>query len=1461
MLIGASNHAVAQPPVVEKPEDIVKLLNTLVPDQPLAIPEDAIVVPFDPSEPIQSASMRKILVPYATYVQLWNQAYPDKRLTEKPLPADYAIRGALYTTNLNSDETLEIEGRIGIELFADKDVAIPLPFGGGVLARAEVDGKPARVAIATAPQPDAAQQQPAINQSAELPTGSLFVLHLSGKGQKEFTFSMRFKLERRGGWRVAEGRLPPVPSSQLDLTVPLASTDVRLHGVTDRSDRLTTEDGQRIETALGTDGNFGIQWRPKISEANVDQGLTAESTAVLDVQENGLRLAWRAVFEFRRGRRDSFTAEVPKDYFVEKVVGDNVRGWVTKNEGESQLLEVTLLDTASERETLTFYLAKNQAIGQQDWSRIDTPAIRFPDAMLQQGTITIRRSLLLEIRADEVKGMNRIEAVDDAAMAFVGAGSSPLPLKSFQSYRFQTPAFQLGLAIQAIKPRVQVTSQSLLKVSPRELLLESQVSYQVQDRPIHRLRVSLPLEYEILQPTVPGSFEWFVQQQADAQILEIQLAEGLMNDVSIIVRASARRRNPTDGTNPGTISLPRLQILDVDRQQGTIVVQADPSFDIRAEQLQNCEVVKLAQSFAWLAEQQRSLARIAIEFRQPDYSAQLTVARRQSIVQAIAITNVKVTERAIEETVLLDWKIRDSGIQRVAFVLPYWMRDARISAPMIREIIKTPVNDQPNADIRFQLELQDEVINEFRVVLENDRQLSLGEKIVPIPTIETGTTDRRYVTLENAGRDEIVTKQLNGIEPLDRQQAEWRSLSNLLGGKAAQAFLVRETGQSPSLVYDTTERAEVETAGARIGLARTLLVVDEMGTYRGLQEYRVENRTEQFLEIELPQGAEMWTAIVADEPVKPMVVAGSSKFRIPLVKTAAGDLDYGVYVKYGGHLDSFRATSEVRFPLIRTVNVRAELSQVRLRLPDSLSWYGFGGSMGRVLTEADLNAGWLSFKTKQVEQLTEMLRKSTTQNAFSKARAATNLKQLGAELREQSQTFQSASPQSVELRSQVMFNDVAIKQAEDLLAGQSVEGDKTDANDNRSAINKFYEVQGLQNSVNVVNSLGGNFDMSKIASKDAPAKPGADFDASGFQNYAAGDKAQKLEGRVIAESGKDGKELSEKSPSKAKNPDATKLNQKGLKGDAKNDITFMEEKKLDDLESQVSRYRSKLESVQNSRRAGGMGGQGQQPRFGSAIDANQSTPPFANAAPTTPSNLPMPPGGAPMQGGTSDMYAVDDRQFNPPSSALGGGGRASELFSNRESDEQTAGLSSTRNSPQYGQLPPAGFGVSPFGAWGGLGTRAGGEPDPNNREFQGGQTEGMQLAPNRMDGTLASLDIEIPIRGQEFLFTTPGNEIELTARSFSKSLTQRLTDIGIALGVLIGIWVVARIVRAIASYSNGRRFLIAMLAIASVISMVFGAFPVYGLLGIILAIALAISQWLRAHHLKSSPAGLLPEVQ
>ena len=175
LLAALAANASAQTPGEENGRD---------PGPPVVVPDDAIIRPYDPG--INDAGIYgadRLLVPYGHYVELWNRAHPDKKLEAHPAPLPYALAGAAYRTTLAGDENLLLVGKLAIDVFADDYVEVPLGLRGGVLCRAELDGKPARLAM---------------------PLETMATLYVRGKGRHTLELEVRVPLD--AARRLASGR-------------------------------------------------------------------------------------------------------------------------------------------------------------------------------------------------------------------------------------------------------------------------------------------------------------------------------------------------------------------------------------------------------------------------------------------------------------------------------------------------------------------------------------------------------------------------------------------------------------------------------------------------------------------------------------------------------------------------------------------------------------------------------------------------------------------------------------------------------------------------------------------------------------------------------------------------------------------------------------------------------------------------------------------------------------------------------------------------------------------------------------------------------------------------------------------------------------------------------------------------------------------------------------------------------
>ncbi len=1328
-------------------QDLKELLTPLLEEtRPVVVPSDAVVIPYDPSDVAGRNRMEKVLVPYQRYVELWNQAHPDQKIGPAAGQRKYSFAGARYEGTLGDDDQIVLKGTVSIELFVDGEVDVALALQEGVITSALFDGQPARLKANITSTTSKPPAQPAIpvpdSKRREDGNRSILTLLAEGKGRHQLELSVRLPVTRQGGWRTAHGVIPSAAATNVQLVVPASGTTVRRPlGESILSE--TTETGnQSVVMTLQPGGQLDVSWRGKISPGSVDQALTADSAALIDVREDGIGVAWRIDLSFGQTERGTFRLQVPSNYLVEKVEGKNVRGWDTQTQDANTQLNVELLKAVKQHEQLVVHLSRRQGLASSGAYELTVPVLSLPDAALHRGVLQIRRSPILELKTTSTTGVARTDGsqVTQQLQPYLDALQSPLGIRDYQAYAFNTTPFQVTLSVAQIAPRMSAQLRTIVRIGETESALESEIELSSQQRATYSVEIVIPTDLKLEQVTAPGLSNWALVTQDDRHVLRTFFSAGQAGSFPISIRGRL-----SDHAVDQAIDLPRLEVLGASEQRGTIAIQVDPSLDARATELQHCQSVLLDRVVPWLNDEQRPLARLALEYPSAQYAGKIEVSPRQSRVTCSTITNVRVTFREIQETILLDFHIAEAGIRALTFRIPSRLNNALISAPRLRQETVIPVEGEDY--VRVQLDLQDAITGDYRVVIENDRAITPGRQIAPLPLVDLGTVSNRYVTLENAGRDEIVVDTSPQMEPVNRPSRQWEQLAaRLSGGDFASAYVTSDDSPQAEFGYRTKQRAMVTTAGATIGLARTDLVLDASGAYRASMLLKVDNRTEPYLEIRLPQNAALWTAHVASRPVKPARSVGStdpSLLRIPLIKTAEGDLDYPVVLKYAGKFDSLDALTPIEFPVIRTENIHIELSQVKLYLPKDYRWLQFDGTATRVAGEEDFAAGYVAYQTQQVEKLTQIIRAS---NEFSKSRAIYNVEKLGEQLR-QMNSRRAAATSNERLRENLDSNARVLEAANQEI--EELENQNVQTTDNRERLNAFYGQQQNALARNSVTRLGGNFAAGKPTSENGPAQvdTGTLFDRAWF-----GPSGQSA------------------SPADSRKP------QGGLPG------------------KDAAPAKKRLQDEQSFRVQ-------QQMKMPAEGDAAKQV--FEGPRPQT------------------ERQPPDQSGSRGRNRALGTKSELNRAYMDKI--QQQAAMSQQGQNGVASVLPT---------------------PQQDGEQLEGAQAAGqatVQAPPQQGLAGLASLEFELPHRGQTFYFTTPRGNVTISARPLRRELSQRLVNFLWLVGILAALVVIVAVVRRISGSRAGRIASVVLLCGVGLLMIILLTFPLFGVAMFFGGILLAVS--------------------
>ena len=984
-------------------QEIRKFLADLKPTKLAKVPDDVLIIPFDVDDPEGRKNADRVLISYKEYQRLKQQS--ETTPPEKTGPAPYVISATNYSCQLSAGQDELIKGVITIDVLNNGPIAIPLNLSGGAFAQATVDGEPARLQFVQV----AGKRRDQKKQRMPIPK-SAAILHLEGRGKKEFRFLFRVQPRQQGGWRSVRCLLPVGATRGVTLNTSGEPTEIRLNSDADRRS-IESSQAEQIETVLNRNGQLDLQWKPQSENQVVDQTLTVDSDAVFDVREDGIRLNWNLVFNFRGAERTIFRVRVPSDMLVEQVLGDNIRSWNVSQNDDQKFLDVTLLGAAKQRESFTVELTERSFSLEGKSTSISVPQLSVPSASLHRGKITVRKSPVIELKSGVAQSASRIDSSSltrKVDLSRVDSNQSPLGIEEFQHYEFRATPFRINLEASPATGIVDADIKSLLRIGQSRFDVESLINLTNSNQPLYQVELELPKDFEITRLSAKLKESWNEKVDGDIKRVTVMFPNGVTGKIPLVLDGYLDSFTvvPENFSESLEWALPKIFVNGARQQSVEYAVQTDSAINVIAQKLVGLESTPIQSFSSWLVSSQRPLTKLAIRSLSnsnlKNCSGNLRFNRIRPSVEVESVTNVRTTLLAVEETVLLDFMIQKAGIREIQFELPKSFRKSRINALLVSEKIVTDVPGQDR--ILVTLKLQDDVIGNYRVVAELDSKLPKNNRSIGLPRVRTGNLKGRYVTIQNAGRDEIDVNKTEGIQLLNRQLKDYSRLrKKLQGAELTLAYVADKANENPEITFRLNAREIVDTVAASIGFSKTIMIVDHNGTYRAQQTFQINNRSEPYLDVVLPVDSTVLSAYVDGRAVKPVrwtQTKGTNRIRIPIVKTAIGDLDYPVVIKYGGVLPAISSFQETSFPVIETVNINVQLSQLHLRLPESFRWMRFGGTMTQVNEAGELEQDYLTYQSRQIEKLAEQLKSgmSDSNDFFYKQRAYQNLQTLNSEL-------------------------------------------------------------------------------------------------------------------------------------------------------------------------------------------------------------------------------------------------------------------------------------------------------------------------------------------------------------------------------------------------------------------------------------------------------------------------------
>lgn len=720
-------------------------------------------------------------------------------------------------------------------------------------------------------------------------------------------------------------RLPPAWASEFVLTLDEPDAEVSFPSAVAWQSR-TEDDRTVVRGVIGASDRLALSWTPRVRRASeVEASVLVDQIARATVGPASLNLRSTLDFQVTQGEVALWRVRLPAQHRLLRVHGPAIRTWNLADDGSE--LRVELLQPVTDRYSLDLETERP----------IDSPP----------ASLGVELPLALEVRRQS--GVLGLFATDDVSLVVERAANlqridpatfpppptnAPAAVPS-TAYRFVRPEFDLALRVETIRPDIEAAVHHAITVGPDRTAAVVHLDYTIRRLGVFTLQLALPDGYDLEE--VRGD----TLRQGSERILEgTRLLELTLRQRTLGKAAFQLRLQQSRDALPAELPVGAVHPIDAAKVTLSLAIGVEPGVGVKTASLTGLSEVPVAalppepqpDGGALLA--YRNLA--ATPSPTAPWSLSLTTEAIPAWVRAESIHVASFTEALVTGRSQVRFQIQNAPVQTLRLAVPASWRNVEILGPNLRR------RDRSDSD--WTLELQSRTLGTYDLTV-------LWEELRPSPTNAWSFQGFaiRDVERETGFLALSARSPLQVVPPPDSPDftradtADWPAwAAGSLPDSATAPLVWRFLGTNAPFTAALQRFSDAEVLQALIDRVHLTTVLAEDGQSMTQLQLAIRNNGRQLLEVQLPADAIVWSAFVADQPVRPRQRDG----RLLLPIDPLGDPDALVELQLTYVLST-------RFPRHRgRVRLEAPLLDLPLKdarwdlfLPPDYEYGRFGGSM------------------------------------------------------------------------------------------------------------------------------------------------------------------------------------------------------------------------------------------------------------------------------------------------------------------------------------------------------------------------------------------------------------------------------------------------------------------------------------------------------------------------------------
>ncbi|HUJ70987.1 MAG TPA: hypothetical protein VLZ30_02005, partial [Verrucomicrobiae bacterium] len=772
--------------------------------------------------------------------------------------------------------------------------------------------------------------------------------------------TLRVKFLTKLGGDVAKRQLvfgiPSALSSQFTIT--LDEVDAAVEAPTAVSFKTANEKQQtRVEAVMGAGDRVELRWTPRVKRAEEIAATVFCQNATLVSFGHGVISAHSTLdYQVTQGELRQLRVRIPAGQRVLRVQGELIRTWEVKGDTNEQTVVVELLKGVSPNYRL---MIETETLIDSLPASVRVETVHALDVKRETGFLALAGSEDLGVAVEVFREVQRVDAEEFSR----AAGVNPPMLVS--AYRFLKPEFELRARVEALQPQIEATVSNQIRVGTEEISVSAHVDYTIKRAGVFMLKLALPADYRIEAVSGDRIAQWVEKTEGGERRLEVTLKERTLGACTLHVELAKPVHELLK-----TLDIVGVHPLDAQKLTGFVTVSSEAGVATKAVSFEGLREIPAGEVAGLQGEPANATTRrmddagavLAYKFIGTDPTAQrhwqlrVTTETVEPWVRAEVVNWVTVGETLVSGRTLVRYDVQNAPVKELRLRVPSGFKNVEVSGANIRR------RDQDGENWSVQLQNKVRGICTLTVTWERPWDPKHGD--LDFTGVEAVGVERETGALAVLARPplQVAEKATSGdLIRIDvRELPEW-------AGHADEATVLAYRYLRPGYKLALTARRfdEAEVLQALADNVRLTTVVAEDGQMMTEATFAVRNNGRQYLEITLPNGAEVWSAFVAGSPVRPSLREG--RLLLPLERAGADEAAIQVQVTY---------VSSQRFPARSgrialespAVDVPMKNAQWELYLPPDYDYRGFAGTMMHEVGGAPVQQAFTLLDYSRAEQ-------------------------------------------------------------------------------------------------------------------------------------------------------------------------------------------------------------------------------------------------------------------------------------------------------------------------------------------------------------------------------------------------------------------------------------------------------------------------------------------------------------